>query len=148
MPGKRDFTVYCAMFEMLMFFEKLPTFYLKQLLKNHKCLITLSYPAGCYYQIKEYHPAGRIKIKAAFVCFYITVTLQCRPCSLWVPILSPEEANMHMSDCISENGLVLLNHLSLESSTAQQNMLKVQRHLFLFTSALTIYCYIAMQCCL
>ena len=40
-PGKCDFTVYFATFEILMFFEKFATFYLKQLLKN----VWLSCPA-------------------------------------------------------------------------------------------------------
>ena len=39
-PGKRDFTVYFAMLEIPMFFEKSPTFYRKQLQKN----VSLSSP--------------------------------------------------------------------------------------------------------
>ena len=46
-PGKHDFTVHFEMFEILMFFEKFPTFYFRQLVK--KFLIKLSCPAGRYY---------------------------------------------------------------------------------------------------
>ena len=62
-PGKRDFTIYFAMLEILMFFEKSPTFYLKQLQKN----VSLSSPV----RLAGTTPGG--------VLPYITYTGMCRP---------------------------------------------------------------------
>ena len=58
------------MFEILMFFEEFPTFYLEHFLLLYKCLIKLSCPADRYHDsIKEYRPAGHLWLKQHLFAF-------------------------------------------------------------------------------